>query len=110
MAQAWNEAEADRIVGRGEDDRDFRRCLLRRQRRWCTARSEDRRDTHVHELGGKLRQAVVTPFGPTIFDCDVPPGDKAGFGKALAERRDDSLGFARRTAAQEANEWNRRLL
>jgi hypothetical protein len=64
---------------------------------------DDHRDLTLHKIGGKLRQAIVVPVRPAIFDGDVFTVDKAAFLEALPEGGDLRLVFLRGGAVDQAD-------
>ena len=65
-------------------------CLRRhRNRRLGRKRRCDNGDVVADQIGSHLRQTIIVPVGPAVFDRDVLAFDKAGFAQPLAERRDE---------------------
>jgi len=83
-AQAFDEAEPDRIAAYFEDDRNGRG-----RRLCCERRRSSGRGNHCHltinEVGCHFRQPISSTLGPTVIDRNVLTIDIAGFLQALTE-------------------------
>ena len=71
-------------------------------------------DNHPHtaadQVGCKLRESIVLPFRPAIFDGDILAFAEAGLAQTLKEHPQALAGYPLRSAAEIPDHWHRRLL
>jgi hypothetical protein len=91
------------IAAGGEHDRDRGCCRFGGKRRGLAAGRHQYGDAAPDEIGRHLRQPVVLPLRPMIFDRDILALDKARFPEAFAKRGDKSGRVVQRPAAQITN-------
>jgi hypothetical protein len=97
-AEAWHDTGLHRVSAGGKYDRNgVGRCL--RGKGSCRAnRCDDDRHQTLHQIGRQVREPAVVAVRPAEFDRDIAALGKAGFSKALSERREKTgvrLGKAR---------------
>jgi hypothetical protein len=63
--ETGNEANLDRVEGNAEYDRDCRGRGFGRERRWRTARGDDRHPA-ADQIGGQFRQPIVSAGVPLV--------------------------------------------
>src|SRR5215831_3654518 len=108
--QTSDEAGADRVADAGENDRDCRGRVLRRECRREAAACNDQIDLAVDKMGGHRGQPIIATLGPAVFDRNVLPLDVAGFAQSLTERGDCQCSWLGRAAVKEADNRHRLLL
>src|SRR5262245_2353155 len=106
--QVHNEAGADRVSRRHEDDRDDRRRLLGGNN-WCAPPCHNDVDLEPDEFGGDLGEALFGTFRPAVLDCDGAALDPAKLTQPL-QKSGYPLSLGRtRARAQEPNRLRRLL-
>src|SRR5262245_26622501 len=106
--QVHNEAGADRVSRRHEDDRDDRRRLLGGND-WCAPPCHNDVGLELDEFGGDLGEALFGTFRPAVLDCDSAALDPAKLTQPL-QKSGYPLSLGRTCArAQEPNRLRRRL-
>src|SRR5262245_41643089 len=106
--QVHNEAGADRVSRRHEDDRDDRRRLLGGNN-WCAPPCHNDVELEPDEFGGDLGEALFGTFRPAVLDCDGAALDPAKLTQPL-QKSGYPLSLGRtRARAQEPNRLRRLL-
>ncbi len=106
--QAGDKSSRDRIATGLEDDRNRRgRCLGRRYR-WAIRGNHG--DLTANQIGRQCRQSIVLAIRPAKFDRHVVALDIARFAQAFPERAYKTRVLVRRSAVEEADNRQGRLL
>src|SRR5262245_17777634 len=101
MCSAYrNEAGAERVGGRSEDDWDERCRMLYREDDWVCIGQNDI-DPALDELGCKLGGAITASVRPSILDREVAPFEPAEFVEPLKKSREPKTIGLSRTSSQE---------
>jgi hypothetical protein len=107
--EAGDKTERDRVFGGEEDDRDRRRCRLRRK---CPKSGD--RDEHGHlttgQIGYQCRQTIVLPLRPAVHDRYVLALDETRVLQAPMKSTQRVHPSDRRCAMEKSDYRHRRLL
>src|SRR5262249_29451622 len=99
----------DRVRAHCENNGDRRSSIFGRA---CRGRSNcyDNVDSVANKAGGQCWQAIVSSFGPSVFDSYILPLDIAGFAQPLTEGGDLIFKRPGRCKVEVANHGFARLL
>ena len=84
--EALDQSVLDRVAAARENNRNCRRCRLRRPCRLGPAGRDDHVYLAANQISRQCRQPIVLALCPTVFDRQIFAFDVAGFAQALAER------------------------
>lgn len=107
--KARDQSGFHRIAADSENNRYSRSRRLRGKCGGFAAGRDQNCNLLVDESGRHGRETIILPFGPTVLEFDVLPGDEAGGLQTLFERCDQVLRFVGRPGAQKSDH-RRRLL
>src|SRR5262249_14079792 len=105
-----DEAVPHRATAGLKNDRYHRGSRFCRETRSGSADSNNHRNLVANQITRQVRQSIILPLRPAVFDRYVLALDVACFLQALAERDHEVRGVSERGAAQETNNRHRRLL
>ena len=102
--QAGDQPGPDRVSSRSKYDWDCRRRFLDGHGSRGACRDDDI-DLALNKFGRERVIAVIPPFRPAIFDCDVAAIDPAELAQALQKSSDECTPDRWRSRTQESNRW-----
>ena len=91
--EARHQSGAERIAGRRHDNRNLRRCALRRVHRWRLGGDDDV-DLLPDQFRGEVRQCIQPAFGGAPFELDALAVDVAQIAQAVEELPGERLAAA----------------